>query len=201
VPSYKAEELERIAESFLGTHAAGKYDHRALRIEAVVESYGYTIFQVPGLSQIAEAYIPIKPKYIFVDQDQYDSGSFRWRFTLAEELAHILIHLPMFSGKTVPEILQIQERITDAQYAMIERNAKFLAGCLLMTRRVFKERFQYFSEITYGQVSSSLTTNRRVIRQLSMDFNVSCYAAAIRAQHLKLLDQVDVEELIESFGW
>jgi hypothetical protein len=91
--SHSKENLEEIAERFLQDHGAGKRDGRSLMVESLIESFGYTIWQFPGLSEIAEAYVPAKPGYIFVDEDQYLNGaSFRWRFTITEELAHILIH-------------------------------------------------------------------------------------------------------------
>jgi len=51
--SHSREELEKIAEEFLQKNTAGKYDNRALMIEAVIEGIGYTIHPVPGLAEIA----------------------------------------------------------------------------------------------------------------------------------------------------
>ena len=115
VKNHTNENLEKTAEDFLKKHAQGKYDGRALHIEALIESLGYYIFPVPGLIEIAEAYVPAKPGYIFVDEDQYQNASisFRWRFTIAEELAHILLHRPIFEGKTAKQIEQIHNEFSD----------------------------------------------------------------------------------------
>ena len=193
--------LETQAAAFLDANAKGTYDGRALRIESVIEKLGYIIFPVPGLVEIADAYIPIKAGYIFVDEDQYLNGSFRWRFSLAEELAHLLIHRPLFDGKSVAEIVAFQQALTEQEYLRIEREAKYLAGCLLMPRAVFQERFAQFLEIQSQQTPNSLAVLKFVIRQLSMDFHVSCYCVALRALHLHLIDQQQLGELIEASGW
>lgn len=202
VKNYSNEDLEKTAENFLKKYAQGKYDNRALLVEWVIESFGYYIFPIPGLAEIAEAYIPAKPGYIFVDEEQYLNGtSFRWRFTIAEELAHILIHRPIFEGKSTKQIGQMQEIFSDDDYRIIEKNAKFLAGCILMPRAEFKARFIHFSEIQSQKTSNLLKILRYVVRQLSMDFNISCYSVSIRALHLGLIDQEQLDDLIESFGW
>jgi hypothetical protein len=202
VKSHSNANLEKIAEDFLKQYGQGKYDGLCLCIEWVIESFGYQIFPIPGLAEIAEAYIPAKPGYIFVDEEQYLTGiSFRWRFTIAEELAHILIHRPLFEGKSAKQIAQIQEGFSDDDYRIIEKNAKFLAGCILMPRTDFQKRFDYFYEVQSQRTSNLLTILKYVVRQLSMDFFVSCHSVSIRALHLGLIDQQQLEDLMESFGW
>lgn len=200
VKNYDKPSLEKISEDFLKHNAQGKYDNRMLLIEPLIESYGYQIFPIPGLAEIAEAYLPAKPGYIFVDEEQYLNGtSFRWRFTIAEELAHILIHRPIFEGKPIEEIIRIQEELSDADYQVIERNAKYLAGCILMPQHFFNDRFSHFVDIQSQKTSNSLKILKYVVRQLSMDFNVSCYSVAIRALHLGLIDQQQLDDLLECF--
>ena len=197
VKSHSNENLEKTSEDFLKKHSQGMYDGRALRIEALIESLGYYIFPIPGLSEIAEAYVPAKAGYIFVDEEQYQNAvcSFRWKFTMAEELAHIVLHGPLFAGKTPKEIAEIQEGFSDADYVIIEKNAKFLASCLLMPKDDFKNRFAHFSSIQSQKTSNSLQILKYVVRQLNMDFNVSCYAVSLRALHLKLIDQEQMDDL------
>jgi Zn-dependent peptidase ImmA (M78 family) len=179
VKNYDKQSLEKISEDFLKKNARGKYDNRALLIESLIESFGYHIFPIPGLAEIAEAYIPAKPGYIFVDEQQYLNGtSFRWRFTIAEELAHILIHRPIFEGKTIKEITKIQDDFSDSDYQTIEKNAKYLAGCILMPRQIFMDRFTHFAEIQSQTTSNTLKILKYVVRQVSLDFNASCYTVS-----------------------
>jgi Zn-dependent peptidase ImmA (M78 family) len=154
---------------------------------------------VPGLAEIAEAYVPLKEGYIFVDEDQYmNAETFRWRFTLAEELAHILIHRPMFKGMSVEQITQFQDSLTDEQYLAMEREAKYLAGSLLMPQTGFTERFRHFYELQSSRVTNELMIHRYVVRQLSFDFNVSFHSVALRALKLNLFDQQQFDDLMES---
>jgi Zn-dependent peptidase ImmA (M78 family) len=194
---YGTESLEAIAEGFLSKH--GQYDGRALRLEAAIESYGYQIFPVPGLGEVAEAYVPIREGYILVDEEQYmNAETFRWRFTLAEELAHILIHRPLFEGMSVPDIIAFQNNITDPEYLTLEREAKYLAGCLLMPQEQYRSRFNQFLGIQSSRVSSELRIFRYVVRQLSYDFNVSFHSVALRALKLDLFDQQQFDDLMEA---
>jgi Zn-dependent peptidase ImmA (M78 family) len=200
IKNHSKAELEQIADDFLNRWGRGKYDGngRSLRVEALIEGYGYHIWPVPNLAQIAEAYIPVKAGYIFVDEDQYlNPWSFRVRFTLTEELAHVLLHRPIFEGKDISQIIIIQQAITDAEYRTIERNAKYLAGAILMRRHLFKERFAFFFRQQSLRSSNRLQILKFVVRELSRDFNVSCYTVAIRARDLDLIDQQQLDDLME----
>lgn len=191
--------LEKIAQEFLETH--GLRDNRALRVETAIESFGYRIFSFPGLAEIAEAYVPVKPGYIFVDEEQYlGIDSFRWRFSLAEELAHILIHRPMFEGMTLEQIIEFQNEITDKEYLALEREAKYLAGCLLMPADEYKKRFVHFWDLQSSRIQNELTVLRYVVRQVSYDFNVSVHSVALRALNLELIDQQQFDDLMDSYS-
>ena len=48
VKNFDKHSLEKLAEDFLKQKAQGKFDHRSLLIEWLLESCGYTIFPVPG---------------------------------------------------------------------------------------------------------------------------------------------------------
>lgn len=206
VKNHSNEELEKIAEDFLAKWGQGKYDNRCLRIEALIEAaeingQRYTIFPVRGLAEIAEAYTPAKPGYIFIDEDQFLNDGPRCRFTLAEELAHILIHRPLFDGRSVAEQIKIQEGFSDYDYQVIERNAKFLASCILMPRETFTARFKHFFGMQSARVTNTVQIHRYVIKQLNYDFYVSYFSIALRALQLSLIDQEEFNELNEEFGW
>jgi Zn-dependent peptidase ImmA (M78 family) len=195
-------ELEAIAAGFLSKHGKGKYDGVSLLIEAIIEGSGFYIWAVPGLKEKAEAYVPVRGNKIYVDEDQYRSAtSFRSRFTLAEELAHILIHRPLFAGMDTPEIIKFQKAIPDADYLRMERNAKYLAGALLMKKDVFEKRFNHFWQKQQSRTPVPVFVFRYVVRRLSSDFFVSCHAAAIRSRHLGLVTQAQLNELLEISGW
>ena len=193
-------QLEELATHFLCNKPEGKFDNRSLLVENILESLGYEIYPIKELSKIAEAYIPMHGKRIYVDEEQYDSSvSFRMRFSLAEELAHILIHVPQFADKTVEEIVRLQELILDREYQDIEREAKYLAAALLMPKNVFEQRFSHFLQIQSQRSANQLYQLENIFRELSLDFNVSIHSAVIRAEQLKLIDPVQFEELVTLF--
>jgi len=198
VPNLSKTQLEATAQEWLKQY--GKYDGRMLRLEHSLEVARYRIEPVPGLAEIAEAYIPAKSHYIFVDETQYLSNSPRWRFTLAEELAHDLIHRPMFAGLNSEQIVAYQESLTDDEYSTIERQAKRLAGCLLMPEDVFIERFQHHWDTQRPSVTSDLKLLKYVIRQLNFDFAVSHHAIAVRAVYLDLIDQSQFDDFMETLS-
>jgi Zn-dependent peptidase ImmA (M78 family) len=203
IPRHSYAELESISKTFLvrAGSAISLYDGRALRIEYVIESSvcGYSIFPVHGLAEVADAYVPIKGKRIYIDEDQYLSSSFRVRFTLAEELSHIILHVPLFVGKSAEEVGEIQSQITDEDYQRMEREAKYMAGCLLMPAWTFTERFNHFYAIKLQQTANERNILLYVFRQVSMDFNVSCHSCAVRALKLDLIDQGQMDEISEFF--
>jgi Zn-dependent peptidase ImmA (M78 family) len=194
---HSPEEIEAIASVFL--EQLGVLDGNVLRVEHCISAKGYLITSVKGLRDIAEAYISVMGKRVYVDEDQFDNSlSFRYRFTLAEELSHILLHCPAFEGKTVSEIELLRDSISDAEYIDIERDAKRLAAALLMRKVKFLERFKHHFDSRSG-ISNELYKLKYVFRQLSMDFNVSCFATVLRAYELGLIDQPQKTELLEIF--
>jgi len=195
LPSYTEAEIEEKAEQFLQHH--GLYDNRMLMIEHVIEQYGYAIIPVPGLAELAEAYIPIQQGIIFIDEDQYsDVHSLRYRFTLAEELAHILLHRPFFDGKTEAEISALQTKISDRGYLEIEREAKFMASCILMRASVLMERFHHFYSAQSERSNNESVILNFVIRQLGRDFCVSRPAISLRCSSLELIDKAELDNML-----
>lgn len=199
IPAWTHPELEAKAEEFLQGY--GRYDNRRLRIEETIEATGYKIWPVPGLGEIAEAYLPIKEGVIFIDEDQYRGiGGHRYVFSLAEELAHTILHRPLFSGMDVDKIRREQAALTDDEYLTIERQAKYLAACLLMRADWFRSRFARYQAIQKGRTGNQLHVLRYAIKQLGYDFAVSWHSVSIRAFYLGLIDQAQLDDLIESLA-
>ena len=200
IKGWTHKELEFEAEKLLSDFSKlGCYDNRALRIEALIDRYGLRVIQVKGLSEIAEAVLPIKEGYILIDEDRYNdvSSELMVRFTLAEELCHNVLHRPLFSGKTLDQIRRFQESLSDTQYERIEREAKHMAGALLMSGPVYRHRFAHFMATQNGSPHSQVTKLRYVIRQLTFDFAVSFQAATLRGVILGLLDWEQYNDLME----
>jgi Zn-dependent peptidase ImmA (M78 family) len=186
-------QLEKIAEDFLDKH--GKFDGRMVMIELVVQNLGYYVWPLRGLGQIAEAFVPRKPGIIFVDEDQMLDHPIRFRFTLAEELAHTLIHADALRRMSPDELERFNDLMTAGQYRRYERDAKYLASCLLMRRSAFVERFYSHRAVQTKRVSNPGKVLRYAIRQLGIDFCVPVAAASQRAFKLHLITEAQFTEL------
>jgi len=183
-------ELEGIANAYLRAH--GQYRGCKVLIEEIVEAEGYDIMPVPGLNRYAEAYLPKREGMLFVDEDQQLTQPLRYRFTLAEELAHILIHRQIFRGKTADEIRQLYDEISDSDYADLERNAKYLAACLLMPKSTFIERFAFHKARAQSKTTDTREILSGVVVSVAREFDVSRESAAYRAKHLGLVSEEDL---------
>lgn len=76
-------------------------------------------------------------KRLFVDNQLLDDSRFeqRYRFTLAEELAHYIIHKNIYVGcKTVDERIHTESLLTRQESYFLEHNAKALASAILMPK-------------------------------------------------------------------
>lgn len=199
VPKRSHAEIEALA-SKLTPEGKGLFDGRSLRVEALVSYVGLTLMPVRGLAEIAEAYIPFKRGFIFIDEDQYlDGQSYRYRFTICEEIAHDALHRPLFDGMSVEQVQKAQGELTTKEYLQIEWEAKHLAACLLMRPAWFKERYMHLYAVQRDRCANPIATLKYVVRQLSGHFNVSCHSVAIHARSLGFLDQVELDELLANW--
>ena len=165
------DELELIAEHFLSGQDAWYIDGVAVRIEEMLENQGYDIWPVRGLNPILAGYLPISGKRIFVDEVMQVTDMHAYRFTLAEEQAHELIHRPFFRGWSAQAINDFRESMSHAKYVAFEREVKLLSGLVMsLEADAYKE-------------------TARLIQMLSDAFNVEPYAAEWRCHQLGLLEE------------
>lgn len=180
-------ELESIAAAFL--KIKGRYCGCKVLIEEMLEAEGYDIFPIPGLKKYAEAYLPKKPNIVFVDEDQQLSQPLRYRFTIAEELAHILIARRIFDRMGRGEIEKIFHQMSDSDYADFERNAKYLAACILLPKLAFIERFGLHKDRLSVKIVNPSEIAARAIMAIALEFEVSKEPVAYRAKHLNLVTE------------
>jgi len=137
VPRYGASELERRAETLL-RDACGWPPSIPVDIESVVDrNPGVLLDILPGLQQrygvvgIARYESGTDTMRILIDADVADhpSGNF-YRFTVAEEFAHVLLHRDIIAQvQSLKDLLALQAW---KGYHEIDRSAKRLAAALLM---------------------------------------------------------------------
>ena len=137
VKEFRLFELERIAAAAL---AKGPQCVRGRRVNIerlVQETFGLKIIAFHELSRRWKTYafIDTTGKAVFVDADLIDNVQLekKYRFTLGEELAHLLIHPAIFANcKTIEQRLAIEEELNEVRRDRLENNARALASAILM---------------------------------------------------------------------
>jgi hypothetical protein len=137
-PFLPYESLRKVATDFLTTfHPTGELP---VPIEEIVEfGLNLDIVPVPGLQNDFEvdAYLTSDLAEIRVDRFTQEKRPNRYRFSLAHEVGHLLIHKDVFSQLTFSTITEWKSTIAsipEDQYGWIEWQAYCLAGLILVPR-------------------------------------------------------------------
>jgi IrrE N-terminal-like domain len=144
VREFSLSELERIARGALEKSAGGTPTGR-VEIERLLQE-GFRV-KIVAYHELASkwktyAFIDTTSKVVFVDADLIDNVNEekKYRFTLAEELAHLLIHTSIFAGcKTIEDRLAIEDVLKEGQRVRLEHNAKALGSAILMPEKSIRE--------------------------------------------------------------
>lgn len=136
-----------------------------------IESFGNLKrdFDALGLSMASR-------KTIFIDAELLDSDSLvdqrRYRFTLSEEWAHTLIHGDLLATcKTFDERIALNHELEEADAALLEMQAKALAGAILMP----KERmYMWLKERGFTfEMEGMVKIGANIVGQAAIDYDVS----------------------------
>ena len=91
---------------------------------------------------------------IVIDEDHWFSDDFYYQFTLAEELAHLLVHTDLYKdAKSVCDIFKIQQRLSSDEYSMIEQQARNIASYILFPRTSMTKYLLDWAELNHRQKS------------------------------------------------
>ena len=135
-PFFGYEDLRRKADEFLARH------HREgtipVPIEEIVEfELGLDIVPTPGLHQLLEVdgFLTSDLREIWVDQFVYDSRPGRYRFTLAHEVGHSILHADILRHRSfhgIAEWKAFVDSIPDQEHSWLEYQAYAFAGLILV---------------------------------------------------------------------
>lgn len=143
-PQYQIPELERIARQLLGERfPEGVFI--PVDVDYLAESEpGVSLDIMPGLRHtfgIAGAVIVHSEERrftILIDQSVADGNAAFYRFTLAEELSHLVLHRSVLEQiETVEDAARLHA--SPAYHDHLDRNAKWLASALLMPEKCLRE--------------------------------------------------------------
>ncbi len=146
VPRFSCEELRKRADRFLRT-----YNPRGtvpVPIEEIAEfEFGIDIVPLPGLHQGFEidGFISSDLSTISVDEFVYESRPGRYRFTLAHELAHAVLHRKVYEAATFSTIREWKQFVAEIDlqdYEWLEWQAYSFAGLILVPSGPLKKRFE-----------------------------------------------------------
>ena len=112
-------------------------------IERIVEmGLGLDIIPFPDLKRCRDldGFLSSDGEAIYVDQAQLEKSLHRYRFTLAHEVSHLLLHLDLYreaAPKTLAEYLAFQESFDGDLRNAYEFQAMNVAGRILLPRAPF----------------------------------------------------------------
>jgi IrrE N-terminal-like domain len=138
IPVYSYEDLRRKADGFLKKHhPSGTVP---VPIEEIVEfDFGINIVPVLGLQREfeVEGFTSGDLKDIYVDEYIYTDRITRYRFTLAHEIGHIVLHRHLYDKHRFTSIHGWQEFInsmTEEQHSWLEYQGYVFAGLVLVPK-------------------------------------------------------------------
>lgn len=146
-PYYSKTELQSHAAKFLEKH--NPTFEIPVQIEFIIESdFGMDIVPVPGLQSGFDivAFITQDMKEIRVDEYVYLNRLNRYRFSLAHELAHRILHPGLWDKVHFSDIetwkATIEESIPEKEYGYIEFHANFFAGQVLVPTNELNDKYE-----------------------------------------------------------
>lgn len=147
VPFLSYDSLRQTATRFLGEHhPSGTIP---VPIEDIIEfDFRLDIVPTPGLLRAfeIEAFISSDLTTISVDDTQAETYPNRYRFSLAHELAHLLLHKSIFGGyqfSTIAGWKTTVKMFLPDDYSRLEFQAYALAGLMLVPSGPLIERLQH----------------------------------------------------------
>jgi hypothetical protein len=136
--------IASVAESFLKKNSLTSIP---VNIEGVIEfNYRMDIVPTPGLLGLldTDGYCSPDCTAIYVDQYVYERIYNRYRFTLAHELGHRVLHKHYFSElvfDSYSEWLKVMDQIDSWDYKKMEYQANMFAGMVLVPKEILRVEF------------------------------------------------------------
>jgi hypothetical protein len=199
VREYTIRELEERAHSILA--AAFPLGVRIpVEIEDVAFHLGLDINPIPGLQQACQVLGTIwrdsQGRYwVVVDEHLMDHLEARYRFTVAEEVSHYILHKEHIdAAKDAGGAIRLQEKLKE-NYRYVEANTRRLAACLLMPRAPLRgDAASAYREVVGVVGYRNLeAVKRQVTDMLRRKYVVSSQAMEYRLRHhpLRVYEALD----------
>ncbi len=203
-PTYTVADLERRAQKFLheqlGQDVPIPVDIDLL-LEQVPEvdlDYWPGLRSNHGLEGMVARDVQKGSLYIFIDADLADTQPTRYRMTVAEELAHLVLHRKMIDQITEPADFRELQR--HYRWHEMERNAKRFGAAILMPGdAVTREARLVFPKLVrvagFGNIAA---VQNHLVSLLAKTFEVSAQAMKIRLTEWPMRVFDNIREAMES---
>ena len=164
-------------------------------IEKIVDlQLGINIVPIPGLQEVynTDAYFSKDLQDIFVDERIYKNRVNRFRFSLAHEIGHYLLHYKVYQDnnlfKTIEDWKGLVEVIPEDQYRWLEFQAYEFGGQVLVPLNHLQERYKIQSKVVkeVQATDDADLIKDFAIELLADDFSVSAETIRRRIDNEKL---------------
>ena len=196
---YKVWELQERADGILKAAFSGG-QIIPIEIENIVYHLGLEINPIPGLHMASQVFGGLWQDgagayWIVIDEHMMDHQEARYRFTVAEEIAHFVLHKAQITKACdIRAALALQERLT-AKYRYFEANARRFAAELLMPRKALREDTAeaYLRVVGVVGFRNLAAVTKQVTDMLRRKYVVSSLAMQyqLKAYHLQAYDAME----------
>lgn len=199
VREYSVAEIEAAAQKILNS-LYGSFVPTPVDVEYIIEKHPSVVdFDlVKGLNYehgIEGVIFRLKPDRfaILVDADLADRSPYRYRFTVSEELSHVVLHKDLINEVDSKE--KAVKLFADARYRRMDRNAKRFAAALLMPSiPIVEDGENLYHEIVLTEgIQKSEIILRKVIETLRKKYDVSRETMFYRLKEwpLRIVDRIE----------
>ncbi|MDP3041719.1 MAG: ImmA/IrrE family metallo-endopeptidase [Candidatus Omnitrophota bacterium] len=197
-----AEQINCDAESFLSTYHPSLFI--PIPIEEIIElQMKMDIISIPGLKDSfakmgleIDAFISSDLKSISVDRYIYENRLNRYRFSLAHEIGHKILHeylYAQFKFNVRDQWIKVLNQIPISERQIVEWQADEFAGLILVPRLVLKNEYGKAIKEAETIVKKSFEDNPSLVENVVIEyfltgkFNVSKYVIRRRLENDHLI--------------
>ncbi len=196
-PVFSYDEIRNHADHFLKQYHPDR--EIPIPIEDIAEfQMGLNIVPIPGLLRAfdVDGFTSSDLSNIYVDEFTYSNRPGRYRFTLAHEVGHIILHKEIYSKanfRNIKEWKDFVNSISEKDHRWLEYHAYTFGGLALVPGEHLTERTQYQIE-RIRKEDISLSENwdfawDSIAAQLAKDFEVSSDVIEKRLSKDKIMDR------------
>jgi len=180
-PILSYDDINKRAEDFLQEHK--RNDILPVDIEAIAEfDLGLNIFPFPNLQQTfdVDGFISCDLNVIYVDEFSYYQRPARYRFTIAHEIGHYVLHsdlIASFHPQSVADWSKFVLSIDEETYGWLEWQAYSFAAAVLVPRVSLRQNF--YKELKLLQPKIDLIRSKGLSVESSQDYIINAIATKL----------------------